>query len=777
ADALDKAHRQGVVHRDLKPGNIMLTKSGAKLLDFGLAKPATNLVASALSQYAPTVTQSPSQPLTEAGTIVGTFHYMAPEQLEGREADARSDIFSFGAVLYEMAAGRKAFPGKTQASAIAAVLTADPTPISQLQPLTPPALERVVRICLEKDPDERWQTAHDLKLQLQWIAEGGSLAGVPAPVVARRKHWQWAAWGVAALALLLAATGAFGALYYSRAVREASRPVQATLLPPENASFGPIALSPDGRRLAFTRGPGGRGQLWIRPMDSLTAQPLAGTEGAAFPFWSPDSRFVGFFAQGKLKKIEASGGPPQTLADAALPRGGTWSSTGVILFAPDTTVPLHQVPVAGGQPTPLTKLNPDRQEITHRWPYFLPDGRHFLFLASSSGQVENTGIYLGSLDGTEPKRLLGAASPMAYAPPGYLLFVREATLMAQTFDAKQLELRGDPFPVAEQVQFIPGLSWGNFAVSNNGVLVYQTGRGATGVQVAWYDRAGKKNRSLPESGFYNQPRLAPDGKRLAAMFVDPATRNLDVWVYDLARGTRTRLTFDAAADNFPVWSPDGRFIIFASDRKGNFDLYQKDSSGAAPEEALLESEARERPSSWSSDGRFLAFDRAAPGGDDLWVLSLTGERKAFPVLVTPFDDENPMFSPNGRWMAYQSNESGSFEIYAIPFRLDDKGQPVAQPAGKWQVSTSGGYNAAWRRDGQELYYLSEDNKVMVVAVAERGSSLELGVPRPLFDVSPSTATRPFTVYPDGRLFVLTSQEETAFTAPVTVVLHWTSALP
>ncbi len=622
-------------------------------------------------------------------------------------------------------------------------------------------------------------------MQLQWIAEGGSLAGVPAPVVARRKHLQWAGWAAAAVALLVAASGAFGTFYYSRAVREASRPVQASILPPENSSFGPIALSPDGRRLAFIgRGPGGRGQLWIRPLDSLTAQPLAGAEGASFPFWSPDSRFVGFFAQGKLKKIEASGGPPQTLCDAAEARGGAWSSAGVIIFAPETTAPLHQVPIAGGQPTPLTKLDPARKETTHRWPYFLPDGRHFLFLAGSVSQAENAGIYVGSLDAREPKRLLGATSTVAYAPPrhgqaGYLLFVREGTLMAQAFDADALELRGDPFPVAQQVQFVPGLLWSNFAVSNNGVLAYQSGAIESGVQLIWYDRAGKKTRSLPEGGFYNQPRLAPDGKRLAAMYIDPATRNLDIWVYDLARGTRTRLTFDPAADNFPVWSPDGRLFIFASTRKGNYDLYQKDSSGAATEELLLESETRERPNSWSPDGRFLAFDRAVPNqsGDDLWVLSLVGERKPYPVLVTPFDDENPMFSPNGRWLAYQSNESGAFETYAIPFRLDDKGQPLAQPAGKWQISTGGGTSPVWRRDGKELYYLSEDNKVMVVEVTERGSSLELGVPQPLFEVTPSPGARPFTAYPDGRLFVLAAQQEAAVTSPVTLVLNWTTGLP
>ncbi|HSS45480.1 MAG TPA: protein kinase, partial [Thermoanaerobaculia bacterium] len=437
ADALDKAHRQGIVHRDLKPGNVMLTKSGVKLLDFGLAK--------AMAPPAPrgSLTALPTQQgLTQEGTILGTFQYMAPEQLEGKETDTRSDIFAFGAVLYEMATGRKAFSGSSQASLITAIMSSEPASISSVQPMTPPALDRVVKTCLAKDPDDRWQTAHDVMLQLKWIAEGGSQAGVPGPIVARRKSRERLAWGMAAVAFLMA-LAAVSAFLYLQDRREAPRMVRSSILLPEKLRFDlgtvPVAVSPDGRRIAFAASDAeGKKLLWVRSLDALSAQPLAGTDGACCPFWSPDGRFLGFFASGKLKKVEASGGPAQTLCDAPNNRGGTWNRAGEIAFAPAARDPIQRVPSSGGAATPATKLDSSRGEISHRWPFFLPDGRHFLYFAMGAfygPKAVSNGIYVGSLDSQERRLLLRADSNVAYAPPGYLLFLRERTLMAQPFNA------------------------------------------------------------------------------------------------------------------------------------------------------------------------------------------------------------------------------------------------------------------------------------------------------------------------------------------------------
>ncbi|MGH9363953.1 MAG: protein kinase domain-containing protein, partial [Thermoanaerobaculia bacterium] len=425
ADALDKAHRQGIVHRDLKPGNVMLTKSGVKLLDFGLAKlrqAESEPVASRLSALG-----TEGTPLTAEGTLLGTLQYMAPEQLEAKEADARTDIFAFGATLYEMATGRKAFSGTSQASLISAIMTAEPALISTIQPMTPPALDRMVKTCLAKDPDERWQNAHDLMRELRWIAELGSQAGVPGPVVARRKSRERFSWGLTAVTLLVALAAVAAAVRYAHRAAMLARPMRSSMVLPEKSALRAAAISPDGTRVVFVaRDSSGRNLLWIRPLDSLAVQPLPGTENPSFPFWSPDSRFIGFFADGKLKKIDASGGPPQTLCDAPVNRGGTWNREGVILFAPVSDGPIYRVSASGGLPTPVTRLDPSRGETSHRWPFFLPDGQHFLYLvASFGGPKEKTGIYVGSLDSKEEKFLLPANSSVAYAPPGYLLFFRE----------------------------------------------------------------------------------------------------------------------------------------------------------------------------------------------------------------------------------------------------------------------------------------------------------------------------------------------------------------
>jgi len=771
ADALEKAHRSGVIHRDLKPANIMLTKSGAKLLDFGLAK--WSAAGASEEETLKTLTAAATK-LTEQGTIVGTFRYMAPEQLEGKEADARTDLFAFGEVLYEMATARAAFAGKTKASLIAAILSAEPAPISTLQPMTPPALERLVRGCLEKDPDERWQTAHDVKLQLRAIAEGGSQSGLPAPVSARRKIRERLGWAAAAVAALIAAFFALG--YFQRAPSEA-RVTRSYIKPMANSSFvlggtaSGFALSPDGRRLAYVATtPEGKELLWVRPLDSLQPQPLAGTEGAAFPFWSPDSRFIGFFAGGKLKKIEASGGPPLTLCDATTGRGGTWNREGVILFAPTVSSPIHRVSAAGGAATPVTVLDASKDESSHRWPNFLPDGRRFLYVAGSSfasKEIPTNSILVGSLDSKESKLLFHTHANAIYTSE-HLLFLRLNTLMAQPFDAKRLELTGEAFPVADPVQEDEGRMHGVFSASENGVLTYVEGASGGGWQLIWVDRSGKKLGEVPGADAYADAQISPDGKRLA--FTLRSSGN-DIWVYDIARGVKTRLTFGAAssqANSAGVWTPDGRQIAYSCARAAKFGLCLRPSDGSGNEEVILAGTEYPRyPNDWSPDGKLLTYYESRLGVLGIWMLPLSGERKPYPFLQSPFNQFGARFSPDGKWLAYFSLESGRAEVYVVPF---------PGPGGKWQVSTGGGTWPRWRRDGKEILYLSPDNKLMAAEVRASGSSFEIGAVRALFETRPyRSGGATFDVSADGQRFIIDYAQEQP-SAAITLVVNWTADL-
>ena len=766
ADALEKAHRQGIVHRDLKPGNVMITKSGVKLVDFGLAKLAQPAArGGAISSLSVLPTQA-GENLTAEGTILGTFQYMAPEQLEGQEADARTDIFALGLVLYEMATGKKAFSGRSQASLIGSILKDDPQPISSVQPMTPPALDRVVKTCLAKDPDDRFQTAHDVKLQLQWIAEGGSAAGVAAPVAARRKSREKLAWALVPIAAILAAAAA---TFVARLRTDPPQVVRSTLLAPEKSMFsfdlGPMALSPDGRRIAFVATSAGGNVLWVRPLSGLSAQPLAGTEGASYPFWSPDSRFLGFFANGKLKKIEASGGPPQTLADANSGRGGTWNREGVILFSPSARDSIYRVSASGGEPSPVTKLDAAALEFSHRWPVFLPDGRRFLYLAQRSmGGTEKNGIYAASLDGGDRKLLFPANSNVVYAPPGYLLFHRERTLLARPFDPKGLRFSEEAFPVAEDVQFFANFAHAVFSASNQGLLAYQTGSGGGQTQLTWLDRTGKPSGAVGASGLIAQPALSHDGRRVAvstAISQGPG----DIWIHDLARNTPTRFTFDPAGDFSPLWSRDDSRIAFSTSRKGPGDIYVKNSAGTANEEPLLVSDGFKIPVDWSPDGRILLFQVSDPRSRsiwDLWTYSFE-DRKARPFLQTTFSEIMGRFAPDGRWIAYVSNESGREEVYVVPF---------PGPGGKWQVSTAGGRAPLWTRGGREIVYQAPGNEIMAVEVST-APTFQAGIPQALFKSHLQTPPgRQYDVTPDGQRFLVNLRPGDQVSDPLTLVQNW-----
>jgi Tol biopolymer transport system component len=774
AHGLAAAHEKGIIHRDLKPDNIFITNDGrVKILDFGLAK-LTQLDGNQSQTDVPTRRVD-----TDPGVVMGTVGYMSPEQLKGRAVDQRSDIFSFGAILYEMLSGRRAFHGESAAETMSAILREDPTELSTTNSNVSSALERLVNHCLEKNRESRFHSASDLAFALEAISGAAPISGETLTAMTTsttpervRKQLPWIVTAVLALALIAALPFVF--LYFRRASVVVDSTTRFPIYPAEKSYFGgTFAVSPDGRRVALRVISEGKVRLWVRALDSLTAQPLVGTEEAAYPFWSPDSRFIGFFSGGKLRKIEAAGGPAQTICDAPEPRGGTWNVDGVIVFAPKSADVLYRVSAGGGAPTPVTTLDSSRKEMSHSHPDFLPDGRHFVYLAISS-QRDRSGIYISALDSNETKLLVNADAGGAYAPPGYVLFLSGRTLMAQAFDADSLKINGDPFPVAEQVDRLGlGTRYAMFSVSDTGVLVYWSGTTAN-TQLIWFDREGKELSTVGPVGTYAAPWLSPDEKRITFAGAEPQGGGSDIWLMDLARGTPTRFTFDPSIEVSPLWSPDGSRIVYSSDRDGPMNLYQRAANGAGDAEPLLKTEANNKfCTDWSADGRFILFQELNQRTNfDLWILPLSGDRKPFPYVHGDFSEVQGRFSPDGKWVAYASNESGSWQVYV---------QSFPAPGGKWQISTNGGAQPQWRRDGRQLFYISSDRKLMAVDVKTNGSTFEADDPKEMFGLRVQTVGLPgprnyFIAAVDGKRFLVASVPAERITTPITVVLNWTGDL-
>jgi eukaryotic-like serine/threonine-protein kinase len=765
-EGLDKAHRCGVIHRDLKPGNIMLTKTGAKLMDFGLAKMSVSTASAASGLSMTSSTPPGSHPLTAQGTVVGTFQYMSPEQVEGKAADARSDIFALGAVLYEMTTGKRAFEGKTAASAMAAVLERDPPPITSLQPMTPPAFERLVKSCLAKDPDDRWQTAHDVKLQLRQILEGGSqITSSAVAIQPLRKRASRLPWIIAAA---LAAVAVLALFFLYQAEQKQLPVLRVEINPPEKLLFnlsgdhgGPATISPDGRYIVFSAyGPAGA-QLYLRALDSISSQPLAGTEGAMFPFWSPDSRSIAFFTDDKLKRIDATGGTPVTICESTLGRGGSWGPDGTIVAAISYNTGISRVSANGGTPTPVTTIDAI-QYSSHRWPWFLPDGKHFLYVAvkHNAPNSPDTAVFFASLDGKENRLLFHTLSNAIYVS-GRLLFQRDNSVVAQSFDPVAGKFSGEPQTLSENVHLDSGLWRMNLSASNDGMLVYASGTSSGTEILTWYDRSGKKLGTVGEQTEYFDLDLSPDEKQLAATELNTATAT--IWVHDLANNRKTRLTFSGGAHLTPFWSPDGKQIAFTSNQQAAIAV--KTIGSSAPEQTLLSSPKPifQAISDWSHDGRYLMYEQGIGFNVDLWVLPMSGDHK--PFLYTNAASRGT-FSPNGRWVAYVAQESGRPEVFVAPFPWTGT---------KWQISNGGGAEPRWRGDGKELFYF-DLNGLVAVQVDSSGPAFQIGSSKLLFRIPlRGIIAREYAPSKDGQRFIAVSPSEGS-SQSLTLVQNWLAEL-
>ena len=759
ARGLAAAHEQGIVHRDLKPENLFLSRDGqVKILDFGLAKLPLPDSASRLASATTT-------PGTEPGVVMGTVGYMAPEQARGLPVDHRADLFSLGAILYEMLAGRRAFQGASEVEVLSAILREDPPDLqSEEGRPVPLAVELVVRHCLEKDREARFQSARDFAFALGTLTGSTSGLAVATPA-ARRKRIAWGA--VAVLLLGLLGTGAMA--WLTRRSGEPRTPLQLSVLAPAGEklySFPSAALSPDGRQIVLVAtGSNSRTRLWVRSLDHDDTRLLDGTLGALRPFWSPDGKDIAFFADGKLKRIPAAGGAVQTVADAPTGSGGSWGQDGTILFAPTDMSPLWRVGAGGGRAVAVTRLDPARHETGHRYPVFLPDQKRFLLYVRTDGG--RSGIYTGTLGSPDLRFLSPSSSNALYAPPGYLLFTSEANLMAQRFDAGSLELSGAPVALAEGISIEADAA--DFSASDAGLLAYRPVP-MTLTQNQWFDRTGQRLGALGEVGYWSSPRISPDGRQVAVMRVDPRTQNLGVWLLDTAQG-QARLFAEAHPGTyiFPVWSPDQSRIALAIERGGAADLYTKDLDGGA-EHALLVSSRYKIPTDWSSDGRLLVYTKSDPAGNlDVEALPLAGG-PPLSVLSSPFAEGDSRLSPDGRWLTYTSDASGRMDVYVRPF---------AQPGAERVVSPGGGFGPVWRRDGQELFYIAPDGRLMAVPMAP-GKELDPGPAQVLFDarlgVLPYNLPE-YDITPDGQRFLVNQPVGPIAPEAVNLLFDWTSRLP
>ncbi|HKS96045.1 MAG TPA: protein kinase [Terriglobia bacterium] len=774
AEALEAAHDHGFIHRDLKPANVKIAADGAvKVLDFGLAKALT------ADDPASSVSNSPTLTIaaTQAGVILGTAAYMSPEQAKGKSVDRRADIWAFGCVLYEMLSGAQAFTGETVTDVLAGVIRADPD-WDAIPTAVPARIRALLRRCLVKDPKHRLQAIGEARIAIEEAMAGDTRADLPRPEIRdgikpsllhRALPWAVATGVFFAVSVWLALDVALRKPNPQPSIR-ASIGLPANVAQPRNGFF---SISPDGRRLAFeavaTGGTDARGQLWVRPLDSLTAQPLAGTEGAEYPFWSPDSGFIGFFAQGKLKKIDSSGGPAQTICDAPDGRGGTWGPSGTIVFAPGVFTGIFEVPSIGGTPVQLT--SPSNPGDSDRFPSFLPDGRHVLFLrlAGSSGKDQ---VSVASLDTKEVKAIIEVHSNALYDRSGYLLYQREGNLVAQRFDPDKFSLSGDSFPVVEQLESNSGTGAAYFSVSSDGMLVYQSGEMSNKAQLTWFDRDGKRLGTLGQPAQIFLLAVSPDVKRVVASIGTPSGKG-SLWMFDAARGIASRFTFTDTDDEWPVWSPDDKQVAYTSDRGGRLEIYLKAANGMESEKPLVTGEGESMATDWSRDGRYLAYQTQSRATNqfDLWILPMTGDQKPFPFIATKANELAGAFSPDGRWFAYVSDETGRDEVYVVPF---------PGRSGKWQVSSSGGSSPFWAGGGAELDYFTPDHKWAAVEVNGRGNDFSIGATQTLFGGKPIPGFRGgqgrrLWATLDGKRLLVPVEGENA-SVPFTLVTNWFAAI-